>query len=117
MSQECTEGPWLEQCSTFKGGLDTFIVHCDYETESGPYAWTKLTFSGVVVLSYTEFILCTVDQIDAYDKVVEIQNSAWLNSAVGSRRDEIELVHHYRMFFSEAGCYDIAAEKFEPPTV
>ena len=117
LSQDCVEGPRIEQLVLSRDEPSTVILHYDYETESGEYAWAAVKFCEVIAFKFTDYFSCTVDQLDALDEIAEVRNSKWLKKLLKVRREETPPVHHYRMFFDETGCYDIAAERFEPPTV
>src|SRR6185503_8107808 len=104
-SQECNEGPRLET------SFDTAKLLFDYETDSGEYAWDSIELAGVRGLSFTAAQSCLPEQIDAYDKLVEINPSEWIDSLQNrSPGGYAPKLYHYRIFFDEVGCYEFAAE-------
>lgn len=104
-SQEFNEGPRAHL------QFDRLVVAYDFETEDGSYRWEEFSFRGVVAFTFTAMSSCNEDQISAYDQLVVVTNSDWPRS-VGELREE---VHHYRIFFDEAGCYEVLAAEFRPP--
>lgn len=106
-SQEFSEGP----ISTLDGG--TLRIAYDYETETGAYSWDEIRFEGVVASAFTQYRLCSVEQIRAYDTVVEVVGSRWLRD-----NETIDAVppdaRHMRIFFDEIGCFDVIASDFVP---
>jgi hypothetical protein len=85
----------------------------DYEIESGEYKWLRLNFSRVIAFSFTAFGFCTVDQIESYDRLVKVAKSLWLEGLFSRAMTKPSTnTNHYRIFFDEIGCYEIAAESF-----
>ena len=103
LSQEFNQGPVL------RSGLDHVAIAFDFETPDGDYAWSELRFSGVVAFAFTAARYCTEDQIAAYDKLLQIEGSPWLVALP----DGAPGVCHLRIFFDDAGCYDVLARAFE----
>ena len=103
MSQEFNEGPQLHQ------GPVEVRLRLDHETETGDYVWTGISFRGVQALTFTGHASCSRDQIRAYDRLVRVKRSEWLRSLSGGEPE----LEHYRIYFDEFGCYDIAASGFE----
>ncbi len=101
-SQEFARGPELLQ----KRG-ETFL-RLDYETRSGAYAWKTVRFEGVRAVEFTAWQSCTAEHVAAYDRFVAVEPSGWLSSLHGLP----EGVQHFRVFFDDVGCYDVAAEAF-----
>jgi hypothetical protein len=98
-SQEFARGPELLQNS------GRASLRLDYETTSGVYAWRTVRFLGVAAIKFTAWLSCTQEQLSAYDRFVEVSPSEWL----ASLRDLPAGIHHFRVFFDEVGCYDIAS--------
>lgn len=103
-SQEFNEGPRLRL------EMDRLTIAYDVETEDGSYRWEEMSFSGVVAIAFTGAAYCTEDQIAAYDKLVDVTDSPWRRTLQGVPED----VHHYRIYFDDAGCYEVLAEAFVP---
>lgn len=110
MSQAFNEGPIAMLTRR------TVTLKYDYESESG-YVWAAIVFQGVHGFQFTRDYSCEPNQIDAFDKVVEVQSSSWVKQLLAARPSAVPTmpVKHYRIYFDNVGCYDIAAENFEPP--
>jgi hypothetical protein len=107
-SQEFAHGPKLEIY------FDRLILLLDYEIESGGYKWLRLNFSRVVAFSFTVFGFCTVEQIKSYDRLSKVAESPWLEELFSRAMTKPSTgANHYRIFFDEIGCYEIAAESFD----
>ena len=102
-SQEFLNGPQLIHTVT---GVR---LRLDYETETGEYAWKSLSFKPIYAVRFTTQLSCTPDQLHAYDKLVAVDPAEWLSTMSGIPDD----CKHYRVFFDDVGCYDIAAKSFE----
>ncbi|HXA30580.1 MAG TPA: hypothetical protein VN193_17755 [Candidatus Angelobacter sp.] len=98
-SQEFARGPELVQ------HRDTASLRLDYETRTGAYAWKIVHFVGVSAVEFTAWSSCTPDQVSAYDRFVEVESSEWLPTL----HDLPEGTHHFRVFFDDVGCYEVAA--------
>lgn len=102
-SQEFMQGPQLHQ------RFAEVELRLDHETETGEYIWSAIMFRGVHALRFTAHPSCSRDQVRAYDRLVQVNRSAWLERLKGAEPS----VRHYRIYFDEFGCYDIAAVGFE----
>lgn len=102
-SQEFRDGPELTQT------LTTLQLALDHETETGEYIWTTIAFRSVEAFCYTGDELCTSEQINAYDKLVVVEPS----DSLIRFRDRSSDIKHFRIYFDERGCYDVAATGFE----
>lgn len=109
-SQECAKGPKLEMVFARAKLL------YDFETETGEYAWSTLEFLQVEALSFTAAYSCSPDQIKAYDKLVEIPSSPWIESLIIGGRSQDKQLHHYRIFFDDVGCYEVVAQEWKVVT-
>jgi hypothetical protein len=110
LSQECRDGPI--------GTVDrdgSFRLRYDYETETGAYAWEEVTFSGVEAASFTAHESCSEEQVGAYDKLVEVSESAWIATLQSHRVSPAVGLRHFRIYFDEVGCYEAVATEFVPP--
>jgi hypothetical protein len=101
-SQEFERGPELIQ----RRGDAT--LRLDYETESGLYEWMVVYFTGVQAIRFTAWRYCSPDQIDAYDRLQEVNASEWIRAAP----DLPGGIKHFRIFFDEVGCYELLAAGF-----
>jgi hypothetical protein len=82
---------------------------------SGEVESASITFRGVHWFCFTRDYSCTPEQIQAYDKIVEITPSQCVEQLVSRRPKAVPTapVKHYRIYFDDVGCYDIAAEDLE----
>lgn len=109
LSQEFESGPVAEL------HRERLVLRYDFETEAGDYEWEALTFHGVISALFTDHESCTADQVAAYDKLVEVEGSVWIEKLQSVRIERARGVRHLRIYFDELGCYDVAASDFEPP--
>jgi hypothetical protein len=80
-----------------------------------PISTVEIRFLGVVSYAFTGEPLCTLEHIEAYDKVVELLDSRWGNGLAGDRVTvKRAALHHYRVFLDDSGAYDVLAEAFLP---
>jgi hypothetical protein len=103
-SQEFRHGPVVTQSPS------QVELAMDHETDTGDYVWTALVFHQVRAFSFVAHPMCSPEQVDAYDRVVSVSRSRWLKTFHGPMSPEVT---HYRIYFDEFGCYDIAAAHFE----
>ncbi len=83
----------------------------DFETDDGSYAWEYICFLGPAAFTFTTLLQCRVDQLRAYDRLVEVHESPLIDAL----RDPPEGLHHYRIFFDDPGCYEVVAASFRCP--
>jgi hypothetical protein len=80
-----------------------------------PTSTMELQFLGVVSYSFTGDALCTLEHIEAYDKVVELVGRGWGDGLATDRvTTNRASLHHYRVFLDARGAYDLLAEAFLP---
>lgn len=92
----------------FQGGR----VELSYEYEDGETAMMHqdtMTFESVVLLTVTERHSCSVEQIHAYDKIVELMRSPLLDADQGDQYKSSGQRRHFRVFLGGSDCYDIVA--------
>jgi hypothetical protein len=106
MSQEFHRGPVLKQPA-----FDRAILAYDFEAESGEYEWEEIHFHGVAAVRFTFAGVCQPEQIDAYDRLVDVGSSSWRLELYRPPMD----LRHFRIFFDDVGCYEFLAETFVPP--
>jgi hypothetical protein len=105
-SQEFMQGPHI----LFSPGKVT--LRWDFESESGDYEWASAEFTGVEAATFTAYSSCTPDQVRAYDRLLKVEPSDMLAGLSGAGPKYLQ---HFRIYFDEAGCLDVAAEDFRPP--
>lgn len=110
MSQEFLDGPQVLMTRS------SVTIKYDYETSTGEYQWASMVFRGVFGFAFTTYRACSVAQIRSYDTLVELESSDWVTELLSGWPDVLErpVVHHYRIYFDDIGCYEIAATHFEP---
>ena len=108
-SQEFEKGP--EVLLTDEGAR----LRYDFYTDAGEHSWGEVLFRRVLAFRYVSYDSISDEELlDAYDRVVAVQDSEWLRQVYPRRPwDGLEL-KHYRMFFDSNGCYECVAESFEP---
>ena len=86
-------------------------VHDELE----PRSRLDLRFLGMQAYTFTADALCTLDHIEAIDKVLELESSGW-GAEVASHRIAAgrPALHHYRVYLEGSGAYDVLAEAFLP---
>lgn len=102
-SQEFMHGPELHQT------VAELRLRMDHEREDGTYDWSAVVFRGVHAYNFTSHGSCSRDQVKAYDRLVRVHSSEWLANFSTA---ESNLVH-FRIYFDEFACYDIAATGVE----
>jgi hypothetical protein len=107
MSQEFRDGPKVE----FE--RDRLRVNYDYETETGAYKWAVLEFAEVEAFAFTAHESCTEQQVDAYDTLVDVPDSKWIQALEEPRVSRIVGRRHMRIYFDEIGCFEVVATDFE----
>jgi hypothetical protein len=89
-------------------------LHDEYE----PRSRFELRFLSVQGYAFTADALCTLDHVEAIDKVLELESSGW-GAEVAAHRAAAgrPALHHYRMYVEGDGAYDVLAEAFLPDAV
>jgi hypothetical protein len=105
-SQEFQQGPHI------LASPGKVTLRWDSESESGEYTWSSAEFVGVEAVMFTAHDSCTPEQVRAYDRLIVVEPSELLS---GLRGAPAKFLHHYRIYFDEAGCLDVIAEEFVAP--
>ena len=86
-------------------------LHDEFE----PRSQFELRFLGAEGYTFTAEALCTLEHIEAYDRVVELASSRW-GEEIASHRTAVgrPALHHYRVYLEGSGAYDVLAEAFLP---
>lgn len=106
LSQECEEGPRIRERPT---GIE---IEYDFRTKDrSEHRWEAIMFVGVAAFSFTGFEHCSEEHAAAFDRLLEVGDSSWLSS-LGRVPEGTK---HFRIFFDDFGCYDVAAKSFTPP--
>ncbi|MBW6411914.1 hypothetical protein [Clostridium weizhouense] len=99
LAQEFMNNPKI-----MKKGNNSVLMY-DYETESGEYEWTGITFINTVKYRHVKEANIKDYMIKAYNRVVEIKNSNWKNEIL-SIDGEINNLKHYIVYFDGYGAYE-----------
>lgn len=102
-SQEFMQGPHILI------SVGKVTLRWDFEGETGDYGWSSAEFTGVEAANFTAHDSCTPDQVRAYDRLVIVEPSDLLASLRGARS---KFLRHFRIYFDEIGCLDVAGEDF-----
>ena len=74
-------------------------------------------FRKVRAYQYRALVHCSVDQVEAYDRLILLDGSDWLDD-LKKHTDEFWqkrwMMNHYRIFFQDVGCYDVVADSWQP---
>ena len=84
----------------------------ELESAPGKYEWVTAEFTGVEAVQVTGHDSCAPEQVQARDRLLMIEPSEMLSRLRPRRRDGL---HHFRIYFDQLACLDVAAEQFIPP--
>jgi hypothetical protein len=73
----------------------------------------SVTFEKVRAFRHRAELLCTIWHLQAYDKVVAIDDSDWveeLNRASQESSQRRFVMNHYMLFLADAGAFELVAE-------
>jgi hypothetical protein len=76
----------------------------------------KLIFDGVESFRCTYYKACSLDMIQAYDKVIDVGNSDWLDEIkqnLSEAKVMTENLKHLRIYFDDGLCYEFVCTSFE----
>jgi len=104
-SQEFMDAPVL----TYKWGGVSLTY--DYETDEG-YKEGELHFENVDGIRFTSYETCTPEQVEAYDKLVEVVGSPWLIEIARNDPEPAQRLKHFQIFFDDVGCFEFLATSF-----
>lgn len=113
--------------ATVKGPLlelegSSLMVKYDHQHDDGRLEWTCVRFTGVLAFEYRQEAACGAEQIVGSGQVVQLSESQWLETRVniwsklvGSQKWQqlqggAKRFRHFRMYFDDAACVDVAAE-------
>jgi hypothetical protein len=88
----------------------------EYEDEEDNIAQVKLLLQGVEAFKCTYLFACTVGMITtAYDKVVDLGTSEWLDSIrkqVRNNDHDAKELKHLMIYFDDGPCYEFVCRAF-----
>jgi hypothetical protein len=107
---ECDIGPLVEQRP------DHLVLHYDGQGSIGT-VWTSLTFERPFAVRFTNDVACPAWMLDAYSRVCEVQDSAWIAALRSEAADQRKIVppdlKHWVIYFDHVGCWEIVASSVE----
>ena len=93
------------------------LIEYFYEGEDDrSVIFEKLIFDGVESFKCTYFKANSLEMIEAYDKVVDVGNSAWLSEIshnLSESKVDSENLKHLRIYFDDGPCYEFICRTFE----
>lgn len=101
LAQEFMNEPKIQQ-----NGKNTILMY-DYETDSGKYEWTGITFTNTLKYRHIKESDVSEYMVKAYNTVVEVRDSLWINEVIpDSRENGIIEFKHYLIYFDGYGAYE-----------
>jgi hypothetical protein len=92
----------------------TSVLSFQFEGMNGGWETCELLFRDVAAFKCTYLPALTAEMIQsAYDKLVEIESSAWLSDANSLRRVDPISLRHLRICFDDGPCYEFLCAGFE----
>ena|SRR5258708_31226900 len=89
----------------------------EYESEKPNFMISEqLVFGGVESYRCTYYVACNLDMIDAYDRVLDLGKSHWLDEMRGNLKRakwNSEGLKHLRIFFDDGPCYEFICRSFD----
>lgn len=90
---------------------------CEYEDDSDRTLSLKLLFDGVEAFRCTYHGACSPEMIrNAYDKVVDIGATEWLNTVQGQLvtygSQNVDKLKHLMIYFDDGPCYEFICRTF-----
>lgn len=98
--------PWIEMLNSHAR------IYLPYESSPGVFEWGLLDFPGAYDFHYVHSFAATEEQVDAYDSLLELRDSATAAAVlkrVSRAARHITALHHYRLYLDDTGCFDIIA--------
>lgn len=103
LSQEFMQSPKVEQ-----RGADCFLMF-DFETDTGEYQWTGVTFKDVVEWRITPDSAISEYMVAAYNAVAIVESSEWLMGAYCGKQNSYS---HFLVYFDGFGAYEFICTDF-----
>jgi hypothetical protein len=94
----------------------TCVLSFTYEGASGAWETSELRFDEVAAFKCTFQPALTAEMIEsAYDKLVDMGSSSWLDEANRARVPEGAgtVLRHLRICFDDGPCYEFLCPRFE----
>jgi hypothetical protein len=92
-------------------------IHFEYvDDDTDAIRQGGIVFRRVAAYRHRAERCCKVWHIDAYDTLVEVENSSWVDEIHADTqelwRNKWEM-HHYMIYLDSVGCFEIIAESWE----
>jgi hypothetical protein len=88
-----------------------------YESEKDDSTTSeKLIFDGVESFKCTYYNSCSLEMIEAYNKVINIGKSEWLTEIkqnLAKTKTDCENLKHLRIYFDDGPCYEFVCSSFQ----
>jgi hypothetical protein len=75
-----------------------------------------LVFDGVESFKFTYYKAVSLEMLDAYDKIIEISGSAWLDQIkqnLFQNEADSQNLKHLRIYFDDGHCYEFICNSIE----
>jgi hypothetical protein len=105
LAQEFVHSPKIEMM-----GADIILMF-DYETDTGEYKWTGITFKNALEYKHTNENEVDEELLKAYNSVVEVKNSIWLKQVISAKGniENNKLYKHFLVYFDGYGAYEFVS--------
>ena len=88
-----------------------------YEDEENfSVVFEKLVFDRIESFKCTHYKACSLEMIEAYDKVVDVGKSSWLSEVkqnLSYVEENFNDLKHLRIYFDDGHCYEFICRSFE----
>ena len=93
------------------------VLEYSYESEENfSVIFEKLIFVGVESFKCTYYRACSIEMIEAFDRIIDVENSNWLTETKYNLSafevDQLDL-KHLRIYFDDGPCYEFICRSFE----
>jgi hypothetical protein len=103
LAQEFMHSPKVE-----RKGSNVVLLY-DYETETGEYEWTGITFLNTIDHKYTSDEKISEYMVKAYNAIAEVIDLNWMNKEMLDKAYK-----HYLVYFDGYGAYEFTSTGFVP---
>ena len=87
----------------------------EVSVHDGEQSSESLLFGGVESFRVTYHHACTLDMVDAYDRVIELSQTSWLGEVrrqLQSAGDPSDGLRHLRFYLDDGPCYEFICRTF-----
>src|SRR5262249_52091878 len=90
---------------------------CEYEDSEDNVVSLNLLFEGVEAFKCTYYNACAVEIVKlAYDKIVDVGSTEWLNaikSQLLKSHEDVTGLRHLVIYFDDGPCYEFICRSFQ----